>query len=76
MWRVIGVSRAHYYRYKAHRPSKRSLEDKDLKQLLEKAIRVYPIGLTYKRIAIQICSIFFHEKLVKIYPKSLYISQS
>lgn len=42
MWRVIGVSRAHYYRYKAHRPSKRSLEDKDLKQLLEKAIRVYP----------------------------------
>ena len=45
MWRVIGVSRAHYYRYKAHRPSKRSLEDKDLKQLLEKAIRVYPSGL-------------------------------
>ncbi len=44
MWRVIGVSRAHYYRYKAHRPSKRSLEDKDLKQLLEKAIRVYPSG--------------------------------
>lgn len=44
MWRVIGVSRAHYYRYKAHKPSKRSLEDKDLKQLLEKAIRVYPSG--------------------------------
>lgn len=32
MCRVIGVSRAHYYRYKAHKPSKRSLEDKDLKQ--------------------------------------------
>ena len=47
MCRVLGVSRAHYYRYKAHKPSKRSLEDKDLKQLLEKAIRVYPIGLFY-----------------------------
>ena len=32
MCRVLGVSRAHYYRYKAHKPSKRSLEDKDLKQ--------------------------------------------
>ena len=32
MCRVLGVSRAHYYSYKAHNPSKRSLEDKDLKR--------------------------------------------
>jgi len=43
MCRVIGVSRAHYYRYKAHKPSKRSLEDKDLKQ------RIFRIFVEFKQ---------------------------
>lgn len=43
MCRVIGVSRAHYYRYKAHKPSKRSLEDKDLKQ------RIFSIFVEFKQ---------------------------
>ncbi|WNW17397.1 MULTISPECIES: IS3 family transposase [Lactobacillaceae] len=43
MCRVLGVSRAHYYRYKAHKPSKRSLEDKDLKQ------RIFRIFVEFKQ---------------------------
>lgn len=43
MCRVIGVSRVHYYSYKAHNPSKRSLEDKDLKQ------RIFRIFVEFKQ---------------------------
>ncbi|WP_347880580.1 IS3 family transposase [Furfurilactobacillus milii] len=32
MCRILGVSRAHYYRYRSPKPSKRRAEDEDLKQ--------------------------------------------
>ncbi|WP_420806645.1 IS3 family transposase, partial [Pediococcus ethanolidurans] len=32
MCRILGVSRAQYYRYRSPKPSKRRAEDEDLKQ--------------------------------------------
>ncbi len=43
MCRILGVSRAQYYRYRSPKPSKRRAEDEDLKQRI---LRIFTVNMT------------------------------